>query len=208
MSKLFAITVEGTTPLLLHRFTDEAQISATEGTAVSTVGDRGTPHEQASMSLYLHDDTEVMPGPNLFRCIIDAGKFFRTGRVKVTTVKTSLLPSCLSVNEIIIPICSSKGWTVDSRPVRIPSTGGRIIRHRPMFHDWRLSFGLTLDETIISAKLLREIVDAAGTRIGLGDFRPTQKGLLDGSSSWRGKRLQSNRPGKAGHGRARHGRAR
>jgi hypothetical protein len=60
--------------------------------------------------------------------------------------------------------------------VRIPATGGRIIRHRAVFNDWRLSFTLNLDATLLAPKMLREIVDAAGSRIGLGDFRPQTKG--------------------------------
>lgn len=60
--------------------------------------------------------------------------------------------------------------------MRIPSTGGRILCHRPCFHDWKLSFTIDLDTDIIGVKLLREILDAAGKRIGLGDFRPACKG--------------------------------
>lgn len=63
-------------------------------------------------------------------------------------------------------------WSIDTRAVRIPSTGGRILRHRPIFHDWKLEFTLDLDTELLSEKLLRQIVDAAGKRIGLGDFRP------------------------------------
>jgi hypothetical protein len=63
-----------------------------------------------------------------------------------------------------------------TRAVRIPSTGGRILCHRPCFHDWKLSFTLHVDTDMLSPNLLREIVDAAGKRIGLGDFRPDCKG--------------------------------
>jgi hypothetical protein len=65
---------------------------------------------------------------------------------------------------------------VDTRAVRIPSTGGRIQRHRPIFHEWGLTFSVTLDTDEMSRNLFREIVDAAGNKIGLGDFRPETKG--------------------------------
>jgi hypothetical protein len=77
---------------------------------------------------------------------------------------------------IELPIEHKEPWSVDTRAVRIPSTGGRILCHRPSFNDWRLSFTLSVDTDLISAKLVREIVDAAGKRIGLGDFRPSCKG--------------------------------
>jgi hypothetical protein len=171
------VTIEGKTPLLMHRFTDEAQLSATSGTRASTVGEMGTPREQAEKALYTDEQERVgIPQPNLFRALIDAGKFFKAGRSKVTTQKSSLIPACLEIEELFILLDHREPWTVDTRPVRIPSTGGRILRHRPMFNDWRLAFTLTLDTDVMSAKLLREIVDAAGKRIGLGDFRPDCKG--------------------------------
>jgi hypothetical protein len=177
MFKNIDITIEGVTALLCNNFTDAAQLAASSGTSAATVGDKGTPLEQAGAKLYIGTNGKpVIPQPNLFRCLIDAGKFFKIGKSKVTTQKSSLLPACVDLAGIEIPIEHKDPWTVDTRPVRIPSTGGRILAHRPKFEDWRLTFSVTLDTTIISAKTFREIVDAAGQRIGLGDFRPDCKG--------------------------------
>lgn len=172
------ITVSGTTPLLLNAFTDDAAMRATSGNAPSTVGDKGSPRDQAASKLYYGSDntTLVVPQPNLFRCILDAGKYFKAGRSKVTTQKSSLIPACLEISGVSIPIIHSEPWQVDTRPVRIPSTGGRILCHRPCFHDWALTFESQLDDTVIGVTLFRDIVDAAGKRIGLGDFRPDCKG--------------------------------
>ena len=75
--KTFAITIEGHTPLLCCAFSDAAQIAATEATRAATVGNQGTPLEQAEAGLYLHDDKPVIPQPNILRCIIDAGKYLQ-----------------------------------------------------------------------------------------------------------------------------------
>ena len=173
------ITIEGTTPLMCNRFTDEAAMSATSGNRVSMVGDRGSPREQAEKKLYRargDSDQLIIPGPNMFRCIIDAGIFFKAGKSKITTQKTSILSYAFAIEEAEIPIVSRDGWDVDTRAVRIPSTGGRILAHRPSFNDWRLTFTVDLDTEVIGIKLFREIVDAAGKKIGLGDFRPATKG--------------------------------
>jgi hypothetical protein len=45
-----------------------------------------------------------------------------------------------------------------------------------MFDDWKMTFTAELDTTILSEKLLRAIIDDAGKRVGLGDFRPATKG--------------------------------
>lgn len=173
------IRIEGKTPLICNRFTDEAQLAASSSTRSSAVGDKGSPREQAEKKLYRSkgdDNVFVIPGPNLFRCMIDAGTFFKAGKSKVTTLKTSMIPYCVAINEVELPIISENGWEVDTRAVRIPSTGGRILAHRPMFHDWALEFTVELDTTVMAPKFFREIVDAAGNKIGLGDFRPATKG--------------------------------
>lgn len=175
--KTIQVTIEGTTPLLCNRFTDAAQMSATNGNRLVAVGEKGTPQEQATARLYIgHDGKPMIPQPNLFRCVIDAGQFFKAGKSKITTQKSSLIPACVEIEGLEIPIAHKDPWTVDTRAVRIPSTGGRILCHRPCFHDWRLSFSLNIDDEMIAAKLMREIVDAGGKRVGLGDFRPACKG--------------------------------
>lgn len=175
--KTFRVTIEGVKPLLCNRFTDKAQMSATSGDRQSAVGERGTPLEQAAEKLYIgHDEKPMIPQPNLFRCLIDAGVFYKIGKSKVTTQKTSMIPACVEIEELELLIEHKEPWTVDTRAVRIPATGGRILCHRPCFYDWRLTFTLKLDTEMLSAKMLREITDAAGKRIGLGDFRPATKG--------------------------------
>lgn len=172
------VRIVGTTPLLLHRFTDQDQMTATNGSRTSSLtGDRGSPEEQAERSLYKDESgTLVIPQPNLFRCIIDAGKFFKNGKSKVTTQKSSLIPACVEVHGVTLPLQSENGWSVDARPVRIPATGGRIIRYRPIFYEWSIDFEMTVDESEMSVPFVREIIDTAGRKIGLGDFRPDTKG--------------------------------
>ncbi len=169
------VTIQGVTPLLLNRFTDEPE-GADSGEEAPDKN--SSPKEHAEYKLYKGMDgkTLVVPGPNIFRMIIDAGAFFKMGKKTVTTAKSSLIPSFLSLEEVEVPIVSKDGWQVDTRPVRIPSTGGRILRHRPCFHDWALSFTLELDTAEADAHLIREIVDKAGKAIGMGDFRPACKG--------------------------------
>ena len=175
--KEIKVTVCGTTPLLCNNFTDEEQMASSRGSRISIVGDKGTPREQAARKLYLGlGGTPIIPQPNMFRCIVDAGKFFKAGKVKVSTSKSSLLPACLDLEGVEIPIVHSEPWEVDTRAVRIPATGGRILCHRPKFNDWSLSFILRLDDEILAPDLIREIIDAAGKRIGLGDYRPDCKG--------------------------------
>lgn len=172
------IEIEGVTPLICNRFTDEAAMASTNGDrGSSAAADRGTPREIAQGKLYIGSNGKPMiPGANLLRSIVDGGAFTKVGKKQLTTARASMLYGCLTIADLELPIDHREPWTVDIRPVRIPSTGGRILAYRPMFHDWKLKFEVELDTTIVNAKLLRQVVDDAGKRIGLGDFRPATKG--------------------------------
>lgn len=175
--KEIQITITGKTPLLLNRFTDEAQLAATAGSRAAITNDDESPVTIAERALHTDDQgTPVITQPQLFNAIMAGGTFFRVGKSKVTTQKSSLVPAACQIAGAHFPIKSKGGWKVDTRPVRIPATGGRILRHRPCFDDWAIDFTLDLDETVISEKLMHEIVLAAGSRNGIGDYRPACKG--------------------------------
>src|SRR6516162_700220 len=172
------IKIQGRTPLILNRFTDAAALAATSGTrGSSAAGDRGTPREIAESRVYRDGQGRVsIAQPNVLRCLGDGGSFHKIGKKQVTTQKSSLVYACLDVAGVMIPIKHKQPWVVDTRPIVIPSTGGRILAYRPRFDDWELSFEVELDTDTIGVKLFRSIVDDAGKKIGLGDFRPSKKG--------------------------------
>jgi hypothetical protein len=172
------VTVKGITPLLMNRFTEANEVAVSSGTRATfaTSGKRGTPREQAEPKAYADKEgTLYVPGPNIFAAIIAAGVFHKAGKSKLTTQKSSLIPAGLMVIDLVCSL-GTKEWEVDSRSVVIPSTGGRIMCHRPRVDDWSLSFTIDLDETMFAPDLIRAIIDDAGKKIGLGDYRPSRKG--------------------------------
>lgn len=170
------VTIQGTSPLLMNAFTDSAAISASSGTSAVMVGNKGTPREQAARKVYVDDGGNLyIPGPNIFSCLIAAGKFHKAGKSKVTTIKNSLIPAGMTVIEVAC-LLGTKKFEVDSRSVVIPSTGGRIMCHRPRLDQWQTSFTLDIDTSMFSPEFVRAIVDDAGKKVGLGDFRPDRKG--------------------------------
>jgi len=171
------VEISGESPLLCNRFTDETMLKIDGGTTViAAASDKGTPRERAAKRLYIDSDARpVFPGPNMYRAIIDAGRFHKAGKEKLTTQKSSLIPAGLWLTDIELPIIDGK-WEPDVRAVVNPSTGGRLICCRPRFDRWSIKFTLDVDEQMFSASIARALVDDAGRKIGIGDFRPSRKG--------------------------------
>ena len=174
--KIVQVTIQGTTPLLMNRFTAENEIKVSSGISSAALGSRGMPREQAIKTAYIDSNGMLyVPGPNVFRCLIEAGKYLKAGKSKVTTQKSSMIPAGISLQEIVLPFGTDQ-FEVDSRSVVIPSTGGRVMKHRARLDEWKLTFTLDVDETMFDLRFVRQLVDDAGRRIGLGDFRPDRKG--------------------------------
>lgn len=170
------VTIEGVSPLLMNRFTEESEIKVGGGTSVTFSGDKGTPRQQAEPKRYSDNKGHLfVPGPNIFAALIAAGAFHKAGKSKLTTFKTSLIPAGILVDDLVCSLGTDK-WEVDSRSVVNPSTGGRRMCHRPRVDQWSLSFTLEVDAAMFSPALVRALVDDAGKKIGLGDYRPAKKG--------------------------------
>ena len=170
-------TIRGLSPLLLNRFTEEAEVAVSSGSRISIRANGDLPRDVAEKKLYKDSATGelYLPGSMLFACIIGAGIFHKVGRSKMTTQKTSLIPAGLIVTDLVCPL-QHKGWEVDSRAVVIPSTGGRVMVHRPRLDEWECVFNMDVDKTMFNEKTVRLLVDDAGKKMGLGDYRPSRKG--------------------------------
>jgi len=176
------ITISGITPLLMNRFHEGAEIQVSGGTSVTFSGDKGSPREQATLKRYADTDGNLyIPGPNIFACLIAAGTFHKAGKSKLTTLRTSLIPAGIMVDDLACNLIDADGkplteWEVDSRSIVNPATGGRRMCYRPRVDVWNAAFTLDVDSTMFSPALVRAVVDDAGKKIGLGDFRPARKG--------------------------------
>ncbi len=150
-----AITVVGLTPLLCNRPTD--------------LPVDGNPRQLAEARLYLdHDLRPVIPQINLLRCLLNAGRCLDRDPAE--------LIHALGIRESQILIIADSGWTLDSRTVRDPASGVRRPCHRPRFDAWALRFHLELDDEMLATESAHRLIEFAGQRVGLGDFRPERNG--------------------------------
>jgi hypothetical protein len=160
--KQIAMSIKGLSPLLMHRYPEEP-IEALE---------KKSKDEQARLALYEHAGTPHIPGRCLQRALVGAASFSK-GKGRASLQKVSA--AGLFVDEVVLPLNGTK-WVVDSQSVVIPATRGRVMRHRPRFDSWQVACTLTYDNDLMTEAQVRRIVDDAGARVGLLDFRPEKKG--------------------------------
>lgn len=158
------VTIEGTSPLMMKRY-PMVPIDGFE---------KKTPQEQAEISSYRIKGSKELyiPGVAIQRALVGAATYSK-GKGRASLQK--LVAACLMVEPEEVGLGLDK-FIVDSRPVVMPATKGRIMRHRPRIDKWRATFGLEWDETLMSEDQIKKIVEDMGKRVGLLEFRPACKG--------------------------------
>lgn len=178
--KTFDVTIKGTTALLQHRFQEQAEVDGQKATR-NVIVQRGTPREEAEKAVYRNSKREFyFPGAAIARLVREAG-----GGHKLKGTRKSakyVVPAAVLVlaDEVVIRNgdgkTPAKDFEVDSRPVTIPATKGRIMRHRPRFDEWSATFPIRVNETILPPDFVQQLLTEGGQQIGIGDFRPEKGG--------------------------------
>jgi len=166
MTKYIDVTMRGQSPLLMHAY----PLVPIEDPPL----EKRPPEEQAELAAYRDPDSGELfiPGINVQRALIGAAVYSK-GKGRASLQKPAAACVLISPERILL---GAKDYTVDSRPVVIPSTKGRIVRHRPRLDEWQIIFEIQYDESLLEEKQVRQIVDNMGKRVGLLDFRPERKG--------------------------------
>ena len=92
-----------------------------------------------------------------------------------------VVPAAVRVIEIDVSIFNGddsliKDFEVDSRPVTIPATKGKIMKHRPRFDVWSAKFNLNINTDMLEEAFVQQLLAEAGQAQGIGDFRPNRLG--------------------------------
>ena len=173
------VEIRGLSPLLQHRFGEQAEL---DDAVRAQLLIKGTPREQAEQVVYRDAGGNCyFPGQAIARMLREAG-----GAHKQKATRKSvkyIVPAAVIVPTDAIGILTDEAkakpvsdFEVDSRPVTIPATKGRIMRHRPRWDAWRARFSLEIDDTVLPVDLIHQLMEEGGRRVGVGDYRPEKGG--------------------------------
>ena len=113
-----------------------------------------------------------IPSENIEACITAGAKVSKKGKV---------IPLAVSVLEYKVPLIHKSSAKnpeelfedMDFQDVRFVTVNrAKILRTRPRFDQWELEFTVSLDTTLLDIHEFVQILDHAGQRAGLGDYRP------------------------------------
>ena len=174
--KTIAVEIRGTSPLLIHRFGDEAEQSKSTRRVEVTTRD---PRSEARKVAYIAAD-----GTFYFSAFAIPNAMGNAGsNHKAKGTRKSLryvVPSAVRMTTDTVTILNGAGpardFEVDARPVTIPATKGRIMRYRPRFDCWGARFDLVINDELLSVEMAQQLLTEAGLQIGIGDFRPEKRG--------------------------------
>ncbi len=163
-TKIVSCTIKGISALLMHAY---PMVNLPKG------WEKFDPAEQVKTAEYRDPDGNLyIPGIAFQRCLIGAATYSK-GKGRASLQKPVAAGVLVNPERAII---DPQEYKIDGRHVVIPATKGRIIRYRPRFDDWKATFVIEYDPTLLKEEELRQVVDDAGSRVGLLDFRPERKG--------------------------------
>ncbi len=163
--KRVKVEITGIAPLLQHRFaTEEHGVGMSKGKKKVYY-----PKEEAEKCLYRNVKGEIYePSEHVYQAMVRAAVDFKFEKKKSYK---DVITSGLLIQPDEIPLIHEVDYEIDARGVVVQRA--RIIRWRPRFNKWKLSFIIDiLDDENIATPTLKEILERAGATKGIGDYRP------------------------------------
>lgn len=158
------VRIEGVSPLLMHRF------PVGEEDQKSKAKNQKQTKDDVEAYLYLDEEGQlVQPSTHIIGTLKKAGAKFQISGQGKLTYKNMMGSGAVLIDPYMIPH-ELQSWDIDRRPVVVQRA--RIVRSRPILKKWALNFDMEYDEDEVPKSVLNEILDYAGKRVGIGDFRP------------------------------------
>ncbi|HEY6272605.1 MAG TPA: hypothetical protein VIX19_11515 [Terriglobales bacterium] len=188
----FQITLKGLPPGMLQNKMGINELLALRDKTgkKSKVAARPSLEEEAAAHIHYNGDGHpCVPKDMLMATLINAGVFIRLDQKRqLSTKESSLLPGLLILEGDSYPLLlpgdgeeSTWGlspWRYEVRQGRNPNGGEAVCIVRPLFEKWAISFTGLLDTRELPEDTFLRLFGLAGSRIGIGDFRPQRKGTF------------------------------
>lgn len=180
--KRITFRADGTSPLLMNAIADDLLEKLAKG--VSTPKAKGGDvnlDEIAEKKVYVDDGGIIgIPAQNLLAAMKYAGRSVKIGKKNVSTADTTALFALCKLEGLFLKLDNGRpgtkpAWVRDMRRGvhRQGASKVMVALVRPRFDAWGFNASITFDDAVVDEKTLHQIVEIAGSRSGLCDFRPS-----------------------------------
>lgn len=165
--KQIKVELTGTNPILMN--SPKAMLDEAEGITVKTAK-RNIKEEAEKLAYRMKSKELYVPAEAIKGTIINASAYKKFGKYSARPIIAGGIT--ISPTEIGL---GTKTYDLDIRTVVIQRA--RIVKARPKIEKWKINFIINFDETLIpNAKDIFSILEDAGKRVGILDFRPAKNG--------------------------------
>ncbi len=177
--KTFEVTIKGLTPYMQHRM-DDLKLEQWEKLRPQIMERPEVSQEDATRAEY-HcyrnvDGKCYIPADQIRGALINAGSYLKAkvgGRSKSmkSIVAATFVPT---PEQILMPDYDA----IDKRSAVNRNNKARVIIIRPKWNLWEATFILNVYEDTITRETIKQLLEYAGSYVGIGSFRPTNNGLF------------------------------
>jgi len=166
--KNIKVEITGLSPLLMNNpasMIDEASNQMKQKTQKHNLG------EEAKKLLYEDKKGNLyIPSEAIKGCLIGASSYKKIGKFSARP----MIAGGVFITPQEIPLNKNE-YDLDVRTVVIQRA--RVVKARPKVEDWKAEFEISYNEKLIgNAEIIKAILEEAGERVGILDFRPAKLG--------------------------------
>lgn len=178
--KTFFIEIEGTTPLLQHRMSEETLFGLLGAKGGKTkIKEERTPRQIAEQHAHQVHGKFVIPTVSFVGAFSHTASDYKQKNSVRRSYKT-IAAGIFQPLEEFATIVDNKYKAVGNFEVDVRrgnnAQRGAIVVCRPRFDSWRTTFHVELDDQLIASETALDILNDAGRRCGVGSFRVSKGG--------------------------------
>jgi len=166
------VKIRGLTPLLMNRLNPES-LKKQSRMKTADIDFEQQARESAYITVIDGKEQLYIPGYAVYSMIIQTAKQYTSRKTNLANILAGTIR--IEPEEIPLGHCN---YEVDVRPVNIQKN--RVLKARAKIPKWEAEFDIVynriLGDDAFIAETLRKILEDAGTRVGLLDYRPQHKG--------------------------------
>lgn len=173
--KIFKVDIKGVSPFLMNRFSEEAVSGLKKIMKRGASQEAVSKEDEAEKGTYrMKDGTLYIPSAHFEGALKNASKGKKLGKLSIR----QFVAGSVQIFPEQISLRTKKISGIDTRPVvnnavRPPA---RIIKHRAFQFPWQVRLEIHYLETHLTEELIRELLEEAGQRFGVGNYGPRHGG--------------------------------